>query len=105
LTLSVRDELEMLQALEEGLIDKILEGVPLDRATSRWEFKKCQRPNWCYSCRSNVLNGGGHGPYLYLYWKNHGKLRKRYVGKWLSETEYKKRVEEFTSQSASLGNR
>jgi hypothetical protein len=86
-------QLELLQALKEGILDRILEGVPLDIATSRWEY----RTN-IYGPLRNTLP---HGPYLYLYWNdlNTEKLKKRYVGKYTKE-QYKKRVVEFTSQNA-----
>jgi hypothetical protein len=90
-------QLELLQALREGILDRILDDVPLDRATPRWEY----RTN-VYGPLRNTLP---HGPYLYLYWKDleTKKLKKRYVGKYTKE-QYKKRVEEFTSQTAQLGN-
>jgi hypothetical protein len=60
-------ELEFLQAFKEGAIDAILEGVPLDRATPRWEYRK--------GVYSALLNSPGAGPYLYLYW-NDPKTKK-----------------------------
>jgi hypothetical protein len=40
-------------------------------ATIRREYIRCGRPD----CQKS------HGPYLYAYWKQDKKLRKRYVGK------------------------
>jgi hypothetical protein len=40
-------------------------------ATIRQEYMKCGNPD----CQ--IL----HGPYLYAYWKQDKKLKKRYVGK------------------------
>jgi hypothetical protein len=44
--------------------------IPLN-ATIRQEYVKCGNPD--------CLNQ--HGPYLYAYWKQDKKLKKRYVGK------------------------
>jgi hypothetical protein len=46
-----------------------------ENATIREEYVKCGNPA-CQKC-----NIDGHGPYLYAYWKQDKKLRKRYVGK------------------------
>ncbi|MGB8936870.1 MAG: hypothetical protein WCC17_17405 [Candidatus Nitrosopolaris sp.] len=40
-------------------------------ATIRQEYAKCGNPD----CQNS------HGPYLYAYWKQDKKLKKRYVGK------------------------
>jgi hypothetical protein len=40
-------------------------------ATIRQEYVKCGNPD----CQNS------HGPYLYAYWKQDKKLKKRYVGK------------------------
>ncbi len=37
------------------------------------ERKRCGRPN----CR--CARGRMHGPYSYLYWREDGRLRKRYI--------------------------
>lgn len=42
-------------------------------ATIRKEYIKCGNPN-CSRCE--------HGPYYYGYWKENGKLKKRYIGKY-----------------------
>ncbi len=44
-------------------------------ATIREEYVRCSNPA-CQKC-----NLDGHGPYLYAYWKQDKKLKKRYVGK------------------------
>jgi hypothetical protein len=44
--------------------------IPLN-ATIRQEYVKCGDPD----CQNS------HGPYLYAYWKQDKKLKKRYVGK------------------------
>jgi len=57
-------------------IDKQLErnkNVP-SNATIRQEYVKCGK--WdCPRCE--------HGPYYYAYWKENGKLRKKYIGEYL----------------------
>jgi hypothetical protein len=62
----------------------------LQRATPRWEYRKCRKwskdkigPGWWSTCQ-RCFSDGKHfcqGPYLYLYWKENGKLRKKYLGK------------------------
>lgn len=42
-------------------------------ATIREEYVKCGNP-YCYTCK--------HGPYYYGYWKENGKLKKKYIGKY-----------------------
>jgi len=44
--------------------------IPLN-ATIRQEYVKCGNPDY----------ENPHGPYLYAYWKQDKKLKKRYVGK------------------------
>src|SRR5918992_937148 len=54
----------------------------LERATPRWEYRNCHSYT-CVECSHSRSSNGrkGHGPYLYLYWKEQGKLRKKYIGK------------------------
>jgi hypothetical protein len=42
-------------------------------ATFRKEYVKCGNP-YCSRCE--------HGPYYYGYWKENGKLKKKYIGKY-----------------------
>ena len=58
--------------------------IPLN-ATIRQEYVKCGNPD----CTNS------HGPYLYAYWKQDKKLKKRYVGK---------NLEDFWPQKDSQGN-
>jgi len=54
-------------------------GVPVQVArvrTYRQEKVRCNKPT-CTRC----VDGPGHGPYWYVYWREGGKLRKRYLGK------------------------
>jgi hypothetical protein len=53
-----------------------------NNATLRQEFVKCGRTE-CKCFKGEEI----HGPYIYAYWKENGKLRKRYVGKSLKEYE------------------
>ena len=63
--------------------------IPWDRATIQQEYKKCR--NILCGCRANNNKPKKiHGPYLYAYWKDKGKLRKKYVGK--SVQEYKDKL-------------
>ena len=75
-------------------------------ATIRQEYVKCGDPD--------CLNQ--HGPYLYAYWKQDKKLRKRYVGKNLEDFAIRKIAKEaklrpsqyikfmFIEQEACKGN-
>jgi hypothetical protein len=50
-------------------------------ATIREEYIKWGNPN-CYRCE--------HGPYYYGYWKENGKLKKKYIGRYDPREETKK---------------
>ena len=54
-----------------------------ENATIRQEYIKCGKKP-CYH--------GKHGPYYYAYWKDHEtkKLRKKYIGTYMSENSDKK---------------
>jgi hypothetical protein len=79
--------------------------IPLN-ATIRQEYVKCGNPD----CTNS------HGPYLYAYWKQDKKLKKRYVDKNLEEFGLRKIAKEikikpsllikfkFIEQQASKGN-
>jgi hypothetical protein len=79
--------------------------VPLN-ATIRQEYVKYGDPD----CQKS------HGPYLYAYWKQDKKLKKRYVGKNLEDLAIRKIAKEikikpsllikfkFIEQQASKGN-
>ena len=45
------------------------------RHALRQEYVKCGKPG----CRR--ATGLGHGPYWYQYWKEGGKVKKRYLGR------------------------
>jgi hypothetical protein len=57
--------------------------IPLN-ATIRQEYVKCGDPD----CQTP------HGPYLYAYWKQDKKLKKRYVGKNLQDFAIRKIAKE-----------
>lgn len=44
--------------------------------TYRQEYVRCGKPT-CQQCS----DGPGHGPYWYGYWREGGRLRKKYFGK------------------------
>src|ERR1700758_1194834 len=54
-------------------------------ATIRQEYVKCGNPD----CQTS------HGPYLYAYWKQDKKLRKRYVGKNFDDFRLRKLAKEI----------
>jgi hypothetical protein len=79
--------------------------IPLN-ATIRQEYVKCGNPD----CENS------HGPYLYAYWKQDKKLKKRYVGKTFEDFRLRRIAKEikikpsqliklkFMQQEASKGN-
>jgi hypothetical protein len=58
--------------------------------TIRKEYVKCGNP-YCYRCK--------HGPYYYAYWKENGKLKKKYIGLYNPREETKKEDDELHFQS------
>jgi hypothetical protein len=65
--------------------------IPLN-ATIRQEYVKCGNPD--------CLNS--HGPYLYAYWKQDKKLKKRYVGKNLEDFGLRKIAKEIKVKPSQL---
>jgi hypothetical protein len=59
-------------------------------ATIRQEYVKCGNPD----CENL------HGPYLYAYWKQDKKLKKRYVGKNFEHFAIRKLAKEIISRTA-----
>lgn len=57
---------------QQNLSSKNYKSIP-SSATIRKEYVKCGNP-YCYRCK--------HGPYYYGYWKENGKLKKKYIGKY-----------------------
>jgi hypothetical protein len=55
---------------------QVVEERPASTGTLRLEMVKCGKTR-CKKCRE----GGGHGPYWYLYFRRNGKLTSRYIGK------------------------
>jgi hypothetical protein len=61
-------------------------------ATMRQEYVKCGNPD----CQNL------HGPYLYAYWKQDKKLKKRYVGKNLEDFGLRKLAKEIKLRPSQL---
>lgn len=59
----------------------VVEERPVSTGTLRLEMVKCGKER-CKKCRE----GGGHGPYWYLYFRRNGKLTSRYIGKMIPDT-------------------
>jgi hypothetical protein len=59
---------------------QVVEERPASTGTLRLEMVKCGKTR-CKKCRE----GGGHGPYWYLYFRRNGKLTSRYIGKRIPE--------------------
>jgi hypothetical protein len=104
---------ESITAFVEAVRQQFLpDDTILERATPRWEYRKCDKWTkdkngfWWSTCQ-RCFHGNNHfcqGPYLYLYWKENGKLRKKYLGK--KPDEYLERKgEKCYSQFSNLGNR
>jgi hypothetical protein len=81
----------MMEKLDNAVSQKAKEedSVPWDRATIQKEYKRCR--NALCECNANYNKPKKtHGPYLYAYWKDNGKLNKKYIGK--SVKEYKDKL-------------
>jgi hypothetical protein len=65
--------------------------IPLN-ATIRQEYVKCGDPD----CQNS------HGPYLFAYWKQDKKLKKRYVGKNLEDFGLRKIAKEIKLRPSQL---
>ena len=61
-------------------------------ATIRQEYVKCGNPD----CQKL------HGPYLYAYWKQDKKLKKKYVGKNLEDFRLRKMAKEIKLRPSQL---
>jgi hypothetical protein len=61
-------------------------------ATIRQEYVKCGNPD----CQNP------HGPYLYAYWKQDKKLKKRYVGKNFDDFRLRKLAKEIKLRPSQL---
>jgi Family of unknown function (DUF6788) len=73
---------------QRDLISRNYKSIP-SGATIRKEYVKCGNP-YCYRCK--------HGPYYYGYWKENGKLKKKYIGRYDPREETKKEDEELHFQ-------
>jgi hypothetical protein len=61
-------------------------------ATVRQEYVKCGNPD----CQNS------HGPYLYAYWKQDKKLKKRYVGKNFDDFRLRRLAKEIKLRPSQL---
>jgi Family of unknown function (DUF6788) len=68
---------------QQALSCRNYKSIP-SNATIRKEYTKCGNPH-CYRCK--------HGPYYYGYWKENGKLKKKYIGMYDPREESKKNDE------------
>lgn len=57
----------------------IVESCAYQGKTYQLEKRRCGKKS-C-KCVGLDLRSAGHGPYWYMYWKESGKLKSRYVGK------------------------
>jgi hypothetical protein len=57
----------------------IVESCAYESKTYQLEKRRCGKKS-C-KCVGLDLRSTGHGPYWYMYWKESGKLKSRYVGK------------------------
>ena len=73
---------------QQELSSRNYNSVP-SSATIRKEYIKCGNP-CCYRCK--------HGPYYYGYWKENGKLKKKYIGRYNPREETKKEDDELQDQ-------
>jgi hypothetical protein len=73
---------------QEALSSRNYNSIP-STATIRKEYTKCGNPH-CYRCK--------HGPYYYGYWKENGKLKKKYIGRYDPREETEKVHEDIHFQ-------
>lgn len=96
----------LIKQFVEAIRDNSLpDNNTLDRATPRWEYRKCRKGKngWFSDCMYCRKGDYCQGPYLYLYWKEKGKLRKKYMGK-DPENILSKKIEQCYSHFERLGN-
>lgn len=56
------------------------------KATIRLEFFKCGKR--CKKCSGSCnCNHNYHGPYFCAYWRDNGKLKKKYIREWKTDLE------------------
>lgn len=79
------------QALDEQQKEDEFPPFEKQKVTQRWDYVRDKF-------------GRRHGPYLYLYWKENGRLRKMYVGKSAKDDDAKqieKTVNGLTGQDVT----
>jgi len=74
---------------QRALYSRNYKSIP-SGATIKKEYVKCGNP-YCHRCK--------HGPYYYGYWKENGKLKKKYIGLYDPREETKKEDDELYFQS------
>ena len=74
---------------QQALSSRNYKSIP-SNATIRKEYTKCGNLH-CYRCK--------HGPYYYGYWKENGKLKKKYIGRYDRRKETEKEDDELQFQS------
>jgi hypothetical protein len=76
---------ERIESLELDSNQALSLQAAREQKTIREEYKKCGNPG----CQCNT-EGKLHGPYLYEYYRESGRLRSRYLGKAESKRKKKK---------------
>lgn len=75
-------DLKALQGwLNQLLQEHAAERLPGKTSTTKRHYTYRQEYVKCGKQGCSCAQGKGHGPYWYAYWKEHGKLKKRYLGK------------------------
>ena len=94
----------MFEGFEAKVLElqKQLDKIPWDHATIKSEYKKCGSPRCACGTPGLKYYSKIHGPYLYAYWKDKGKLRKKYIGK--TKEEYQQKLEEKAWNQVSQKN-
>ena len=77
---------ELLQSLPQPEPSPEPEPAPESPTKELRRGKMTYRLEWVKCGAKCKCNGGkGHGPYWYAYWRENGKLKKRYIGKELPQ--------------------
>jgi hypothetical protein len=77
-------------ANSEALREYCLSLLPPTNATIREEYVKCKSFS-CSQCGSGICAesdvSGPHGPYIYAYWKENKRVKKKYIGRSFEDYE------------------
>lgn len=77
-------ELKQLRALLDRLLlhqESAEERLPGQTGSAKRHYTYRREYVKCGKRGCSCAKGTGHGPYWYAYWKERGKLKKRYLGK------------------------